>query len=451
MDIYDINGIIGEALRSHIDISPSDRKEWRMFCCALKVLGFDESTFVALSSGAERDSRQAWIAERSPSRYKSESSAKGMIVELAKGAGMDVKQFLLSPYQDNRNKYDRRPTAPRVTPPPAKPQPPTEPKPEAVYITPQQLEAAHAHANETSLYKYLCREFDRPEVDRVFGLYRIGGAKYINQQGGRAAAFPYIGIDGRCVDCKIFHINPEDGSRKTAPPLATWIDKKGEPQALQSSFALFELRKSDRRADWCNFGDHLLTARPSDPIGIVESEKTALILSLTYPKIIWIAVGSKQNLTPKRFAPYRGRKVTIYPDRDGYNDKPRKDGRGIEKGWRTIARGLAAEGFALSIDTTTERHYPEVLGVDEQGEPIYCKKDLADLVLDYLHGVPPTPEPAKGVTISDTPEALTNKQQAEAAFEDMKKRYPQLAKLAELLQLEAISIEPLKPIEDDTK
>lgn len=94
MDIYDIDGIIRHALQSGVDISPADRQEWRLFCCALKVLGYDESTFIRLSSGAEKDSRKAWREERNPRRYKTEDSAKGMIVDLAKSAGVEVKHFL---------------------------------------------------------------------------------------------------------------------------------------------------------------------------------------------------------------------------------------------------------------------------------------------------------------------------------------------------------------------
>lgn len=457
MDIYDIDGIINEALRSGIDISPADRREWAMFCCALKVLGYDETTFVALSSGVERDSRRTWRAERSPHRYKTEDTAKGMIVELAKSAGMEVKQFLLSPYNSDRPRADRRPTDPKLTstPPPATA--PT-PKPEAVYITPQQVSAAQTHATETSLYKYLCQEYDRAEVEKVLSAYRFGGSKFADWiAGGRAASFPYIDRAGRCVDCHLMKYDPTTGSSKRA-----------DGSRLPNSWAIAELTEAEckrckptetrqqhkdcpnrdtcpripRRADWCNFGDHQLAGRPGDPIGIVESEKSAVILSMTYPETIWIAVGSKQNLTPERFEAYRGRKVTIYPDRDGYNDKPRKDGRGVEKGWRTIASELARHGFSLYIDTTTEKHYPQFVGIDDHGNPIECKKDIADLVLDFRHGEqPPTPTPAKDIPGTYTPDQPTEAQQV---FDDLCKRNPALAKLNEVCQFEVIEVKPFE-------
>lgn len=358
MDIYDINGIVGEALRSHIDISPSDRKEWAMFCCALKVLGFDEATFVALSSGAERDSRKVWRAERNPSRYRTIESAKGMIISLAKSAGMDVKRFLLSPYQESRMRYDLRSAFRPTTP---KPEPPTAPP---VYITPQQIEAAAKHFRETSLYIWLCTEFDRAEVEEVMKRYRIGGSRFApTPEGYRAASLPYISTAGNCVDCKLQQYDTTTGSRKGKP----------------INWALKRMQLNNRRAQWCNFGDHLLSSRPAtEEICIVEAEKSALILSLAYPGKIWIATGSKQNLTPERFAPYRGRKIIICPDFDGVES------------WRTKAEKLAVEGYAIRIDTTITKY-----AVDP-------KDDLADIVLRFRHREQETAEPTTGPSTSSS-------------------------------------------------
>lgn len=394
MDIYNIDGIIGEALRSNIDISPSDRQEWRMFCCALKVLGYDEATFIALSSGRERDSRQAWRAERSPSRYRTEDSARGMIVALAKSAGMDVKPFLLSQDRESRTQgsNDRRPTYRPTTP---KPEPPTAPP---VYITPQQIEAAAKHYRETSLYIWLCTEFDRAEVEEVMKRYRIGGSSFApTPEGYRAASLPYISTAGNCVDCKLQQYDPTTGSRKGKP----------------INWALKRIGLSDRRAPWCNFGNHLLNTRPTEEICIVEAEKSALILSLAYPGKIWIATGSKQNLTPERFAPYRGRNITVFPDRDG-----------VEQ-WRSKAEELAAEGYAIRIDTTITKH------------PGEAKDDLADIVLRFRNG--------EQHTEAIAPTKTAGQMEAEQIFEQMKADNPTFAEFADLMELTAVSVEPYNP------
>lgn len=420
MDVYDIDKIIGEAMRSGIDISPNDRQEWKMFCCALKVLGYDEHTFVALSSGKDKDSRQAWRAERNPSRYKTEEDAKAMIAALAKNAGMDMKHFLLSPRTEYRaTTTNRRPTsAHKVAPTAPHSQPIVSNEPQ--YISEQQVNAVALRYKETSLYAYLCKWFDNAEVEQVMNAYKVGASKYINQQGGRAACFPYIGYDGRCVDCKIFHIDPTTGSRKTAPPLRSWTTSDGTEQHLPTTWALAEMKKKDSRAAWCNFGDHFLSLRPSDVVCIVESEKSALILAMAYPQHIWIAVGSMQNLTLERFKPYRGRKVIVFPDRDGIT------------AWSDKARILAANGYDIRIDTTTARH---------DGE---AKDDLADIVIRTLQGKQTpatTPEPEHKTT---PPQPSSNQQAAIEAWEDMKQRYPHLVEFEKALQLVPISVEPLK-------
>lgn len=434
MDRYDIHGIIRHVMQSGIDISPADRQEWRMFCCGLKVLGYSEQDFVSLSSGAERDSRQAWRAERNPSRYKSEESAKGMIVDLAKRAGVEVKHFLLS--QDTKSS---RPTYRTHRPTATKRTAPTPPTPTAApdYLTTEQVRAAHAHAEETALFAWMAQEFGESATRFIFSVYMVGGSKHTAPNGYRANSYPYIDAAQRVVDCKLFHIDPTNGSRKTAAPLQSWKDKDGKQQELRSSWALFEINRDRRRrglpelnrASWCNFGDHLLTERPTAEVCLVESEKTALIAALTYPEKIWIAVGSKNNLTPERCKTYIGREVTLFPDRDNYNDKPRADGNGIEKGWRTLARELAAAGLSVRIDTTTERH---------EGKP---NDDIADLILRYRHGEQRKPPPQAEPTAQEIP---PDRAEALAIWERMKQDHPELADMEERLRLEVISIEPLK-------
>lgn len=64
----------------------------------------------------------------------------------------------------------------------------------------------------------------------------------------------------------------------------------------------------------CLFGEHLLDTYPSKEIGLVESEKSAIICSLFYPDMLWLATGSCQNLNVERVSPLIGRKVKVYPD-----------------------------------------------------------------------------------------------------------------------------------------
>lgn len=380
-DTYDINGIIREVLTTGIDISPSDRQEWKLFCCALKVLNYDQSTFVALSSGKQSDSVKAWREERNPTKYLNEWQAKAKIIALAKNAGLDLKPFLLQNAEsrptDRQRQHRSRPR--HTSTPPRKqiiaPTAPKPVKPNVYYIPTEMIEQGALQVHETGLYKFLCNEFDRVEVEEVLRKYKVGASRYTTNEGLKAVSFPLINREGNCIDCKIFHIDPKTGSRKTAPPL---LKGDGNRPDLKNTFALAMMkdpdspgkRMNDRRGDWAYFGEHLLKdLNPEQAqIGIVESEKTALILSVAYPSITWIATGSISNLTPERFTPFIGYDCTIYPDRDGY-DK-----------WNEKAQTLALQGYRIKVDTTVLTY---------EGKP---NDDLADIVLRCKNGTqePPT-------------------------------------------------------------
>lgn len=318
MNIYDIDGIISEALRSHIDISPADREEWKMFCCALKVLEYDENTFVALSSGAERDSRQAWRDEKKPGKYKSVESAKGMIVKLAKDAGMNVKRFLLS-HSDNSPRASA--PVPRTTPPPtATPEPPKQPP---YFVGLDEVRKAAAEVYRTNLFNFLCRLFPSDDVTRVMGLYLVGATNQFKTSTAPASTFPYINISGQCVDV---HLQPYDvnGHR--------W--KKEQHKYCQD----WQVRvdgQSERRAPWCLFGEHLLKSRPAAPVGLVESEKTALICALAAPGYVWVACQGLSNFNAERCDKIRNRAVYVFPDVDGV------------EAWKAKAADLCKAGFKL--------------------------------------------------------------------------------------------------------
>lgn len=263
------------------------------------------------------------------------------------------------------------------------PSPQPESKLDPVFVGMDQVQRCVRSMNETALYKWLCREFDKSDVDKVLSMYFVGGSKFVTDEGDRAAVFPYIRTDGKCVDCKIFHLDRDTGSRKTAPPVKSW--SRG---SIPTTWVLAEQKQKHLRADWCNFGDHLLADKPNADVFVVESEKTALIATLAYlheplySNAVWIAVGSKNNLNSKRFCQYNGRKVTVFPDRDGYDDVIYETH--IVEGWRSIARKLASQDVTLMIDTTVERHYPKF--IERDGKLDKCKSDIADLIMSYRHG-----------------------------------------------------------------
>ena len=64
-------------------------------------------------------------------------------------------------------------------------------------------------------------------------------------------------------------------------------------------------------ADHCLFGLHQISEE--GPIGIVESERSAVLLSELCPELLWLAYSYGANCTVDKFEPLQNRKVTIFP------------------------------------------------------------------------------------------------------------------------------------------
>lgn len=89
----------------------------------------------------------------------------------------------------------------------------------------------------------------------------------------------------------------------------TWAHK--HPQ-LKNLFKGEELQQ-------CLFGEHLLKSNPNKTVALVESEKTAVIMSRFLPEYVWLATGGSQGIkSNERLAVLSGRKVLLIPDNGQY-------------------------------------------------------------------------------------------------------------------------------------
>lgn len=197
-----------------------------------------------------------------------------------------------------------------ITPPPvsAVPSPP-EDKPVTFSTIPSGLLTGSALASQpeqTALLRFLTGRLhlSADQLRQLIATYRLQSATY-----GRIV-FPQIDAAGNCRTAKIMAYNPATGHRiKERLGSFNWLHRILISQGKLSR---------DFRLRQCLFGEHLLPAHPLKPVGIVESEKTALICSLTYPKLLWLATGSKYNFTPDRFLPLSGRIINAIPDAGSY-------------------------------------------------------------------------------------------------------------------------------------
>ncbi len=104
---------------------------------------------------------------------------------------------------------------------------------------------------------------------------------------------------------KIMLYDPTSGKRVKEPyNYITWVHKI-------ISLPEFELQQ-------CLFGEHLLSDEPIKPVALVESEKTAMIASLYFSQMVWLATGGFSNLSLERCRSLEGRNVILFPDLGGY-------------------------------------------------------------------------------------------------------------------------------------
>ena len=86
-----------------------------------------------------------------------------------------------------------------------------------------------------------------------------------------------------------------------------------EPLAFVS-WAHSELKLQDFHLKQCLFGEHLLK-NSSSPVMLVESEKTAVVMSHFIPDYIWLATGGKNGcFNSEDMQVLKGREVTLIPD-----------------------------------------------------------------------------------------------------------------------------------------
>ena len=74
------------------------------------------------------------------------------------------------------------------------------------------------------------------------------------------------------------------------------------------------------QSERCFFGLHQLGLNRLKPICIVESERSAVILSEIYPDLLWLAYVDIYNLFLDRFEPLQGRTITLFPRADTYRE-----------------------------------------------------------------------------------------------------------------------------------
>ena len=175
-------------------------------------------------------------------------------------------------------------------------------QPDPEFIPYQLFDKSRSRYEKNTFVQFLLKLFNDSIVSELIQKYHIGTSNKIN--GG--CIFYQIDIEGNIRRGKIMV-----------------YDSEGHKQRFGSVHNQLGIDK-DRYPDWRYFGEHLLTDDKDIPVAIVESEKTAIIASVYFPKYNWIATGTKSTLKAEYCNCLMGRNVTLFPDLGAYEDWQKK-------------------------------------------------------------------------------------------------------------------------------
>ena len=196
------------------------------------------------------------------------------------------------------------------------------------------------------LFSYLITKFDEELAFHTFQKYRVGTSKHW----GGSSVFWQTDLKGKVRSGKI--LKYVDGARVKKPfNQVTWAHNL----LNLNGFVLQQVM----------FGTHLLNEYDGDIVCIVESEKTAIVMDMYCPGLLWLSIGSLSMLSHDRIKMLKGYNIILYPDTDG------------EGKWKEKARLISLQlGQEIKV---SELVSDQTILFDKSGG-----FDLADIVLEKV-------------------------------------------------------------------
>lgn len=184
--------------------------------------------------------------------------------------------------------------------------------------------------SENNFVTFLKSKFSIEEVEMIIENYKIGTAQFWNF----GTVFWQIDTKKMVRGGKII-IYSKSGKR------TKYINWVHSIKIKQNEIASFNLGQ-------CFFGEHLINGN-NNIIAIVESEKTACIMSVLFEKYIWLAAGSLNGLSDLKMEVLKNRKIILYPDLGvcGPNGSPFSI-------WKSKSEHFIRKGFDIQISDLLE-------------------------------------------------------------------------------------------------
>lgn len=221
------------------------------------------------------------------------------------------------------------------------------------YIDDNNLTRFNSLSNNLILYFYALPQIDKSEMLRVIKDYKIGSTYK------KETIYWQIDIEGKIRTGKIIPYDKDTGHRIHNQYPVDWVHARlARSYKRRNGVSL-----PDFNLCQCLFGEHLLSRRTTDSIGLVESEKTALLCAMIWPEYVWLATGGMNNMSTELLQVLNGRTVVVIPDVDAYNN------------WKGNL-GLFPDCNVCLYDGLEKR----VSDKDREN-----KIDIGDIIIRYLH------------------------------------------------------------------
>ena len=198
----------------------------------------------------------------------------------------------------------------------------------------------------------LLRIFPQGKVLESIEMYLIGFDSFVSGKMGDSITFWQIDKGYNLINAK--RINYKfDGHRDKSTPPCVLYNQNGQ----------------------CLFGLHLYNEQCNKIIGLVESEKSALICSIYYPELCWMATGSMDNFNAVMLKPIKDRNIIAFPDVDINMDKKTRTSISFSR-WKKMADNLNRSGWKIQVDDKLEKSVNTAQRL--------AKIDIADLILTEI-------------------------------------------------------------------
>ena len=203
-------------------------------------------------------------------------------------------------------------------------------------------------ALESDFAMGLVNYFDTDKVTEAIDRYQV---QSIGRN--RNTAFPCISIDGMVTDVMVLGYK-NDLHRNDV--CYHYYGDAAEKERLKLAYP------EGYKYDPCYFGEHLLAEQTDKNVAVVESQKSAVICSMLFPNMLWLASCGCGNFNVTKSRVLKDRRVFVYSD------------KGSSEKWQKVVSELQTIGYNIHLRPIME-------DFAEYG----ANSDLVDVIFDNIN------------------------------------------------------------------